>query len=244
MSGQSQPKVAVLVNGELRQFDIAYSTWRFKDELNCDFYFSTWDTVKQSNANLDISIEETISEKSITKFIPNANIQIFNRDDYDFPNDTFYHNDKFLFHIKNSYIKMKQSGIDYDFIMMTRPDNYKTYDYSYEKFKYLTDSGAIYGLTPIQLGNRPSTNEFSVVVDYLFFGTYDTMSKMIESLPNSVSSNIHVFWAHHFMNLDLYVKRIDGFNLNVLRPNIREKDTINMHTVHQAFIEWGHNTGK
>lgn len=237
-------KVAVLVSGMLRQFDIAVQTWRFKEELDCDFYFSTWNKSIQKNENLGIDIIEDVIESDITKHIQNANIQILNQQDYEFPGDVYYHNDKFLFHIKNSFKMMKESGIKYDYIMMTRSDNYKSYDKLYEHFLSLNTDGAIWGLVPIMLGNRPSTKEWSIVSDYFFFGKYEYMSNMIETIPDSVSDNIHQFWAHHFMDLNYFCKQIDGLNINVVRPNVIGLEDVDMGLVHRKFLEWGMNTGQ
>ena len=47
-------KMAVLINGEFREFDIAIKSWKFMNEIDCDFYVSTWDKTIQINKKLNI----------------------------------------------------------------------------------------------------------------------------------------------------------------------------------------------
>ena len=42
-------KMAVLINGEFREFDIAIKSWKFINEIDCDIYVSTWDKTIQIN---------------------------------------------------------------------------------------------------------------------------------------------------------------------------------------------------
>lgn len=40
-------KLGVLVTGMFRELDTSIKSWKFKDEIECDFYFSTWNISKQ-----------------------------------------------------------------------------------------------------------------------------------------------------------------------------------------------------
>ncbi len=142
-------KTAVLVSGMCRQFDIAVKSWKFLNHLNCDVYFSTWKKTVQSSKVLNIHIEEEITEDMILKYIPNAKIKIYDVSDFDFPGDRFYHNDKHLFLMKSSLNMIKESGVEYDMLILTRPDNYSIYNYTPEFYSKFNNEGIIYGLTPI-----------------------------------------------------------------------------------------------
>ena len=95
-------KTAVLVSGMCRQFDIAVKSWKFLNDLDCDVYFSTWKKSVQSSKVLNMHVEEDITENTILEHIPNAKIKIYDVNDFDFPGDKFYHNDKHLFLMKSS----------------------------------------------------------------------------------------------------------------------------------------------
>ena len=71
-------KMAVLINGEFREFEIAVQSWKFMNEIDCDFYISTWSKCVQKHKKLGINIEEEITEERIRKILPNANILISN----------------------------------------------------------------------------------------------------------------------------------------------------------------------
>ena len=75
-------KMAVLINGEFREFDIAIKSWKFINEIDCDIYVSTWDKTIQINKKLNIHIEEDITEDNIKKHFPNATVSILKQSDY------------------------------------------------------------------------------------------------------------------------------------------------------------------
>jgi hypothetical protein len=123
-------KTAVLVSGMYREFDIAVKSWNFLKDIDCDIYFSTWEKSVQNSEILNIHIEEHITEDMILKHIPNAKVKIYNVNDFDFSGDVGYHNDKHLFLLKSSLNMIKESGIDYDLLIMTRPVFYSFYIYT------------------------------------------------------------------------------------------------------------------
>ena len=232
-------KVAVLVTGMYREFDTTIKSWDFMKVLDCDFYFSTWNKSIQKNSKLGIDLNEDITPDLITKHIPNAKINILNQSDYDFSSDTFYHNAKQIFHWKNALRMVKESGIDYDAIMITRTDNYIYYLESFENFNNFIKEDRIYGLTPIYISGP---NQL-FLMDYFFFGNFTNMSKMIETLPNEMPHNIHGDLARHLLSIELVVEELTGFNLCLARPNTRGLENLDIQTLHNKFTEWGINTG-
>ena len=231
-------KVAVLVYGMLREFDIAVKTWHFKDNPNFDFYFSTWDQSYQINENLGIDIREEITEDAITKHIPNAKVSIVSESDYKFPGDIVYQNDKLIFHQKKGLNMIKNSGIDYDILILTRSDNYHKFYFGPERFFEMNKKDRIYGQTAIYISNL---EEF-FLQDYFFVGDFNVMSEIIEAYPNSLPSNIHNFLAHQIIRLGYFVEDIKGFDVCLARPNLRGVDNITRDIVAEKFKEWGENT--
>jgi hypothetical protein len=234
-------KAAILVNGECRELPIAIKTWRFLNEIDCDVYVSTWNKSKQVNKNLNIDIEEDITEEYIKQYIPNAKISIKNKNDYDFSSDTFYHNAKQIFHWKNSLKMMKESGIEYDIILMTRPDNYMFYNFHSSKFFEFINEQTLYGLLAI---NVSGPNKQYFVLDYFFCGLNSEITKFIESLPDEMPNNIHTELSLHILSLDMYVHPIqsfDSFDLTLARPTLRGIENLTREIVQNKFWEWGQN---
>jgi hypothetical protein len=231
-------KVAVIVYGMLRELDTAVKTWNFLNHPDFDFYFSTWSESYQINEKLGVDIREEINEDMIKKHIPNANISILNESDFVFPGDIVYQNDKLIFHQKNGLKMVKDSGIKYDMLMLTRSDNYKTFYFGAEHFFTMNKKDRIYGQTAIYVSNL----ETFFLQDYFFVGDFDVMSEIIEAYPDTLPSNIHNFLAHQIIKLGYFVEDIKKFDVCLARPTLRGLSNINRDIVAEKFREWGENT--
>jgi hypothetical protein len=232
-------RAAVLINGECRELPIAIKSWKFLDEIDCDVYVSTWDKSIQKNPTLGINIEEDITEDYIRKYLPYAVISILHKEDYDFSSDVYYHNAKQIFHWKNSLKMMKESGKEYDIVIMTRPDNYKFYKFDSNKFFELNVDQTLYGLLAIHVSG-PNKQYF--VLDYFFSGRVDVITKFIETLPDEMPGNIHTDLALHILSLDMYVHPIYEFDLTLARPTLRGIENLSREIIQEKFWEWGQNT--
>ena len=237
-------KTAVLVSGMYREFDIAVKSCKFLNDLDCDVYFSTWKKSIQSSKVLDIHLEEDVTEDMILKHIPNAKIKIYDVNDYDFSGDVGYHNNKHLFLLKSSLDMIKESGVEYDMLIMTRPDNYSFYNYTPDYYKKFIREDALFGLTPIYITGKPSMEQY-FLLDYFFMGHFKTLYNVIDSLPKDMVGNIHTEFAKSVMKLDYYVVQLPEFDLKLIRPNVRDLKTedITNETVQLKFMEWGQNKG-
>ena len=196
-------KTAVLVSGMCRQFDIAVKSWKFLNDLDCDVYFSTWKKSVQSSKVLDIHIEEDITEDMILEHIPNAKIKIYDVNDFDFSGDVGYHNDKHLFLMKSSLNMIKESSLEYDLLIMTRPDNYCFYNYSTEIYPKLIRKDVIFGMTPIYITGKPS-EEIYFLVEYFFMGNFKTLFNVFTEILDFIIELIHLIqcdigFTHYFL---------------------------------------------
>lgn len=237
-------KTAVLVSGMYREFDIAVKSWKFLNDLDCDVYFSTWKKSIQSSKVLDIHIEEDVTEEMILKHIPNAKIKIYDVNDYNFSGDVEYHNNKHLFLLKSSLSMIKESGVEYEMLIMTRPDNYSFYNYEPEYYRKFIREDALFGLTPIYITGKPSMEQY-FLLDYFFMGHFKTLYNVIDTLPTDMIGNIHTEFAKSVMKLDYYVVQLPEFDLKLIRPNVRDlkPEDITNETVQGKFMEWGQNKG-
>jgi hypothetical protein len=237
-------KTAVLVSGMYREFDIAVKSWNFLKDIDCDIYFSTWEKSVQTSEILNIHIEEHITEDMILKHIPNAKVKIYNVNDFDFSGDVGYHNDKHLFLLKSSLNMIKESGIDYDLLIMTRPDNYSFYNYTPDFYSKLIKDDVIFGLTPIYITGKPTKEEY-FLMDYYFMGHFKTLLNVIDSLPTNMPGNIHTEFARTIIKLDYYVVQLPEFDLKLVRPNVRDlkSEEITNESIQGKFMEWGQNKG-
>ena len=84
-------KIACLVFGIYGDFDTAVKFWDFKDQLDCDFYFSTWDLTYKSNYHSSLkygtNFDRFVTSNMILDFIPDAVISIQNEIEYNIKNN-------------------------------------------------------------------------------------------------------------------------------------------------------------
>jgi len=139
---------------------------------------------------------------------------------------------------------IKESGVEYDMLIMTRPDNYSFYNYSSDYYSKFIREDALFGLTPIYITGKPSMEQY-FLLDYFFMGHFKTLYNVIDNLPTDMIGNIHTEFAKSVMKLDYYVVQLPEFDLKLIRPNVRDLKTedITNETVQLKFMEWGQNKG-
>ena len=211
-------KLAILVYGEYRQFDISVKSWKFLDDFDCDVYVSTWDKSVQINKNLDINLVQDITEEKIRNLIPDAKILILNEErDYPLKNNDYErdrNSRRLLFHWYKLNEMMKQSNVQYDGVFLIRNDLYVT---NYQKCVLDRNDleDRIIGLNHIQITGN---NEY-FLPDVYFYGTQKNISNMIDLLDYENPPNIHTYIARVVLELGLYVEKETQFSCEVLRPN-------------------------
>lgn len=115
-------KIAVLISGEYRTFDACAPTMKFLHDPRVDIYFSTWDATRVELPLINFKFEESVTVERITKAIQKPAtivvdplIQALARMRY---------NSKMIFRWKRGFNLIKESKIDYDYVLMVRPDLY------------------------------------------------------------------------------------------------------------------------
>jgi hypothetical protein len=231
-------KIAVLIYGMYREFDIAISSWDFLKKLDCDVYFSTWSTSKQRNKKLDIIVDEEVTEKRILDHVKNARISISDDIFSELTNP-----EKMIFHWKSGLEMIKKHNIKYDYLMLTRPDNYFAFniDDSYTGMNFSGDS--IYGLEEIR-----NTDDELFIQDIFFLGKFELMQRLIENIPRRLNKkeyngSIHHHLAKHILLNGLEVKKIPKISVVTVRANSRQlnKEEISIDTIFKKTMDWGNN---
>jgi hypothetical protein len=217
-------KVAVIVYGEYREFDFVVKSWDFLEKLNCDVYISTWDRSVQINQDLGIYLDETITEEKVLNALPTAKVSIKKESDYfdvnlSDANSEARNTNKMIFHMKNGLKMVHQSGIQYDFILLMRPDCYQNYPIMEPEYFYShNQKDRIYGVSYINVTGKDSY----FLSDILFVGNFGVMSEFISKLPEDLLGNVHTNLAKHIISLGLWVDRFNTFDVTVCRANVRE----------------------
>ncbi len=220
-------KLAILVCGEYREFELAHRSWDFLTKTDNDVFFSTWDRSIQENKGLNVRIEESISEEKIKQFLPNAFISIVDSGvNESLPNNTH----RMHYHWKNALSMLNNR--DYTHIILIRPDIfYQNHREEYTNYDRQIHSNVLYGGERITLvGN----NVFGVD-DTFFLGTFDTMSEFIDDLP--IETEMHHGLAHYIINKGWYVNQLQ-MGTSIVRGNCRNLKELDMNIVGQKRHEW------
>ena len=241
-------KIAVIIYGMYREFDIAVKSWKFLNDSDFDFYFSTWSKSIQKCESLGYDLNEDVTSEMISKHIPNAVIDVVNEDNVEFDfnglGPGLINSTKMIYHWKNGLKLIKESGKEYDLIVLMRPDSYMMLnDDGIKKLKECSLDDRIYGCNFIHITGL----KHYFLVDTFFCGTFHNISKLIDTLPNKITFNIHTELAKHILSLGLYVDAVSEFNGVVVRPNVREfekSDVLNLEVLLKCLRIWDKNNIK
>lgn len=233
-------KIAVLIYGQLRELPIGIKSWGFKNELDCDFYFSVWDKVKMESENLKIIEEYNITEDDILKYIPSAKIEIHDESKI-FGKGTEHYppkSHKVAYHMKNAFKMLELSGEKYDFIMLTRSDMFLHYN-KWSEFLTFNKEKTIYAVRDFYMSPE---NKISVY-DTFLYGSFDVMSNLIKNIPIDLMG-MHIELAEIIMKCGYNVVGLTHkFGCITIRPNCRDLkgNELNQINVAKKMVEWGSN---
>jgi hypothetical protein len=238
-------KIAVLVYGPLREFKIAKKSWGIFEFLDSDFYFSTWDKSIQKHSQLNINIEEDITEKDILNIYPNAKIKIHNESKFKSSNvNCQWDNniEKMIFHWKYGLKMIEESDIGYDILILLRSDLYINYPKEKETLLKMNQDRTVYGVGHITITSINKTDgDFDYFVNDVFLmGNINVMSNVIKSCSMNYNKSIHNLLAKDILKLGYYVDVIDSFSCVPVRPNSRtlSENDINFFNLKNKHIEF------
>lgn len=234
-------KIAVLISGAFREFEIAHKSWKFLDNPDVDVYFSTWQTSSQHNNKLNIHVTETVTDYNIRRLIPNckgvdigSNIAC----KISCKNNNHRMINRWIAGIK----LIEGSNIKYDICIIIRPDLYLTYNtdiaHFYEWINQINElnEDCIYTFTP-------DTTLKYFIQDVIILGKYKNIVKLKNLPVNELHNNvvdIHYWLAQELPKIFRYTsKQIKEIReVTVTRPNSRNKPHIGFAIVKKDSKKW------
>jgi hypothetical protein len=223
-------RLAVLVYGMYREFDIAVKSWNFLNHIDNDVYFSTWNRSAQRNKRLGITIDEEVTPSRILNHVPTATVNV-EPDVLPLSNPQ-----KMIYHWKQCLRMMKESGREYDLVMLTRPDSFKVINDYKTIYKYNVPN-VLYGLEELL-----NTETGPFIQDIFFIGNTETMSNLIDTISPGIHS-IHNGLAEHILTLGYSVEKVEGINVATVRANSRSLSIgkLTHSNIFAKTMEWGDN---
>jgi hypothetical protein len=178
-------KIAIMVYGQYRDFEIAVKSWNFLDS-GYDFYFSTWNNSKQYNKKLNIDREFEVNEDMIRKHVPNSTISIL--DELKYVENTIdgeNRPNKMIYHWRNCLKLIEDSGKKYDRILIIRIDSYFDFNISLNEIINKSKNKLLYLYSDLIIENGKIWAQ-----DLFFMGNQDLISDFIKKIPDKIE-DIH-----------------------------------------------------
>ncbi len=196
-------KVAVLVYGEYREFDNVVDSWKIFQNLDVDYYFSTWNESNQISSKLGISKKISVNEEMIKTHLPNSIIDIQNESKVIESNiQLVTHNSyKIYFHWKNLLKILNEVNKEYDVMILMRPDLYLMWPYHSEMtFPMHIDTNVLDILKNDDKIYAVISEKDCVVNDTFLIGSAKLIKKLLSEV-DSFETNIHTeLWKYFQKN--------------------------------------------
>jgi hypothetical protein len=211
-------KIAILVSGEYRTFDICCNYLHLLTNPLFDIYFSTWDRSRQSCPRVGYYTDQQITPQHILNTLNrDATILILPHDLIKNPKK---YNVKMLYLWLAGFNFIRSSGKKYDAVLLIRPDFISQNDQFSEisidlnKFNITwADSWGATGLSDLCFGSSYE------LMDSLF------MSISIDKWEQDEEQNWHIWWKNKVKNIFSDVNSLDPtFGLSLLCRPFSKRD--------------------
>jgi hypothetical protein len=226
-------KIAILISGEYRTFPICRKTMPFLDDERADVYISTWDRSIVKNERLNLNINETITEDGVRKDL-NRSATILIEPVECFESKRY--NDKMIHRWITGFEMIKNSGIEYDYVLVMRPDLF-----------FNTENNIcfdnIFNIKPSEFNVGWFNGNKGYLQDNMFACSLTDMIKLFELLVNedwvtqTLEGDWHKWWSIIIAKYFLEITRLGGnAGFVFCRPSVKEDCTFN--DVVAAEINW------
>lgn len=194
----TQKRIAVLISGEYRTFDLCRKTMNFLNADDVDVYVSTWDTSAIKNKRLHLNIVEAVTEERIKNALGNVQAKaILVEPLASFNDEGKKYNSKMIHRWVTGLELIKQSGIEYDYVLVVRPDLYFRADLTPTNLSAVLpstlDKDCLY------TGWSPNANEDKRLGDVHFLTTMQNMFRLLDENTSTAwntdsEGDWHIWW--------------------------------------------------
>ena len=229
-------KVALLIAGEWRSHEIAFKSWKPIMHLNPDVYISTWNISEEYSLPLGIDIKREITETYISTLFHKSKISV---------NELVPYSSRFAKMLHNWRIclqMMIQSEIQYDSVILIRPDLYiNPVGGKFYQTVFRPTANTVYSIT----------DDPSYIQDQIFVSQQKEICKFVPNLETNLhgfeySINGHVWLGNYLRDQGLKSDKIGGFDSNhlssrfcIVRANCVNEDADSFEKIrYKAKIWW------
>ena len=213
-------KIAVLISGEYRTFDIAKKSMGFLYDERIDVYFSTWDRTYQENKVLGCVLDEEVSIDRVKNSLGAKKLAGYSYESASIFKFPYRYNSKMIHRWQRGLDLIKYSGVEYDAILIIRPDLYFSFNVIFESVESISKD-IFYSAWP--MGNCHQD-------DMVLLGSPLTVYSAIYNI-NLDNWNIadvgdwHTWFWHDLTNRGINLGQITPHvRYQFVRPNVNDED--------------------
>lgn len=187
------PKIAILITGEYRTFDICRKSLLFLNDPNVDVYVSTWNKTTYLNPKINLRKTEDVSLERIHRTL-NRSAVIKIEDADSFPKEKKY-NSRMIHRWKQGIALIENSGVSYDYIVVTRPDILfnNTFPCNLNKIEKYKDSIGFAWSKSLHL--KKATDVLFMTSAKRMYTLFNNLT--IEKWVNDTENNWHIWWYYY-----------------------------------------------
>lgn len=234
-------KIALLIAGELREFNTAKNFWPFLNIPNLDIYMSTWSTSLKEDPVNNEKITEVVDRDSLEQSLNFKKIII---EDLPTPEAPRVH--LYLYKMRGLIEVVVSENIDYNVIIVIRPDLIFTLFPTYDLVNHILDNvkhdNIIHTIT-----NNWKIADTKLTTDVIYIGTPNTFKKFLNFIPNRTLDeitnlehmDIHSFLGKSYLDHDIEIDNLPIHKWTIARPNSRGKMNPTFEVLeNDSIIHW------
>lgn len=243
-------KVAVLLFGDYREFETASSCYEVFQDLDVDYFVSTWDKTTSYNEYFETKLE-SITEERINRFLPSDAVFTSILDESKF--DYLDFSQKMVKHWKVLAEALKESKQHYDIVCLLRIEFYIDY-FNCNTFIEEGTSNKLH----IDFKGLEVIDGLYLIGDRYHVGSPELILKYIDMLPLNNTLDSHIDFGSIVKWSTLSIEKVNSFGGALLRPTTAKiltrdhKSNIdalkrnfgNIYTLYEMFTHWHHNDKK
>lgn len=213
-------RIAVLISGEYRTFGMCRKTMKLLDDPRVDIYFSTWSKTAYNVPKVNLHRVEEVTEEIIRRDLGKAAvIEIESK----VPFVEMRYNSRMIHRWKRGMDLIRKSGIDYDYILIMRPDLYFG-DHADNEFKTIEHFKYVLGC------GWYNNEDAEFLNDVMLLSTAKKMFEMFDALSiwewqTSPNDDWHTWWYSFASRFFPMVKPLEHIaRCTFCRPWVKEGD--------------------
>lgn len=228
-------RIAVLISGEYRTFKHCRKSMTFLDSPLVDVYVSTWNVTTNNCKKINLSVTESVTEKTILDDLGKTPRGMLIDDIGSFVQKKY--NSAMIYRWLRGIELIKNSNIQYDYVIVVRPDLFFSSNTPIRLDKinaYKNKLGTIW-TSDLKTADK--------LADVILVSDFHTMEKIFNNLTiqgweDTTVNDWHLFWFNHCVSCVETITQATEFQDCIFYRCLVEPGVTNMAKIHQGYLDW------